>query len=259
LKDYYLILEVTPMASAIEIKRSYRRLAQLYHPDRNSSAHAEALFKEINAAYEVLGDPAKRWAYDNRAVVSLPASRDPAIRRRPPGYRPRRSGPSEVFLAKQAALPFMRTAFLAGIFISLLLLIDFALPENRSRDRIRSSRFDMKYARGRIERNTLVTESGKKLQIGGTEMIYFPPNSEVEIRSSSIFRVFITVQHQETKYEAGNLATVYRNFSFAPIVLLVVSVLGLVYRRQVEFVFNLGIVGIFMILLTLFFLYLSIV
>lgn len=64
-QDYYEILEVAKSASAEEIKKSYRRLAMKYHPDRNQgNAEAEAKFKEINEAYEVLKDEQKRAAYD---------------------------------------------------------------------------------------------------------------------------------------------------------------------------------------------------
>ena len=62
--DYYATLGVARNASQDEIKRAYRKLAQKYHPDRNKSAEAEDKFKEINEAYEVLGDAQKRARYD---------------------------------------------------------------------------------------------------------------------------------------------------------------------------------------------------
>ncbi len=64
-KDYYEILEVSKTASGDEIKKSFRKLAMQYHPDRNpGDKEAEAKFKEINEAYEVLKDEQKRAAYD---------------------------------------------------------------------------------------------------------------------------------------------------------------------------------------------------
>jgi molecular chaperone DnaJ len=59
-RDYYGILGVARNASADEIKRAYRKLAREYHPDVNPDPEAQEKFKEINAAYEVLSDPAKR-------------------------------------------------------------------------------------------------------------------------------------------------------------------------------------------------------
>lgn len=63
-KDYYKVLGVEKSASAEELKKAYRKLALQYHPDRNKTKEAEEKFKEINQAYEVLGDPQKRSRYD---------------------------------------------------------------------------------------------------------------------------------------------------------------------------------------------------
>lgn len=63
-KDYYKIMEVARDATQDEIKRSYRKLARKYHPDVSKEADAEARFKELGEAYEVLKDAEKRAAYD---------------------------------------------------------------------------------------------------------------------------------------------------------------------------------------------------
>jgi molecular chaperone DnaJ len=63
--DYYSTLGVDKKASADEIKKAYRKLTREHHPDRNpGDAKAEARFKEISQAYDVLGDPEKRKQYD---------------------------------------------------------------------------------------------------------------------------------------------------------------------------------------------------
>ena len=64
-RDLYQALEVQPSASDEEVKRAYRRLAFLYHPDRNQAeAEAEERIKEANYAYSILGDRERRKRYD---------------------------------------------------------------------------------------------------------------------------------------------------------------------------------------------------
>jgi molecular chaperone DnaJ len=70
-KDYYAVLGVPKNASDSEIKKAYRKLAQQHHPDTKQGApDAEDRFKEISAAYDVLGDPEKRKAYDQVREMS---------------------------------------------------------------------------------------------------------------------------------------------------------------------------------------------
>ncbi len=80
--DYYAILEVSPAATATEIRRSYRRLARLHHPDLNQQA-LDIHIKRLNEAYEVLRDPLKRAAYDQqRTEEKRRAAERAALRRK---------------------------------------------------------------------------------------------------------------------------------------------------------------------------------
>lgn len=63
--DYYSLLGVSRDASEADIKKAYRRLAKKYHPDVNKEKGAEEKFKEIQTAYDVLGDKEKRALYDS--------------------------------------------------------------------------------------------------------------------------------------------------------------------------------------------------
>jgi molecular chaperone DnaJ len=70
MKDYYKILEVATNASAADIKKSYRRLALKYHPDKNNGNNlSEAHFKEIQEAYRVLSNETRRTEYNNQRGV----------------------------------------------------------------------------------------------------------------------------------------------------------------------------------------------
>ncbi len=71
MSDFYTLLNAPRDASEGDIKKAYRRLAMEYHPDRNDAPDAEARFKEITEAYEVLRDPEQRALYDRYGEAGL--------------------------------------------------------------------------------------------------------------------------------------------------------------------------------------------
>lgn len=73
-KDYYKTLGVRPDASASEVKKAYRKNARKFHPDVNIGTDAEAKFKDVTEAYEVLKDPERRAAYDQLGKEPPPGS-----------------------------------------------------------------------------------------------------------------------------------------------------------------------------------------
>ena len=77
-QDHYEVLGVSPKCSQEEILKAFRRNALRYHPDRNGSPGAADIFKTVNAAYQVLGDPERRRRYDAERRWQLWASRSPS-------------------------------------------------------------------------------------------------------------------------------------------------------------------------------------
>ncbi|KAJ1421747.1 DnaJ domain containing protein [Sesbania bispinosa] len=89
--DYYNILKVNRNASDEDLKKAYKRLAMIWHPDKNpvNKSEAEAKFKRISEAYDVLSDPQKRQIYDlygeealktsNGAAFGGPGRKAPAV------------------------------------------------------------------------------------------------------------------------------------------------------------------------------------
>ena len=74
-KDYYAILQVHPLAEPEVIEAAYRRLSRKYHPDVSTQAGAAQRMRELNEAFDVLGDPDRRRDYDRRRpILGRPAS-----------------------------------------------------------------------------------------------------------------------------------------------------------------------------------------
>lgn len=78
--DYYNILKVNRNASEDDLRKSYRRLAMIWHPDKNPSTklEAESKFKQISEAYDVLSDPKKRQIYDLYGEEALKSGHVPS-------------------------------------------------------------------------------------------------------------------------------------------------------------------------------------
>jgi molecular chaperone DnaJ len=68
--NHYQTLDVSPQATAAEIKQAYRRLAKLFHPDSQSETSDSEKIIEVNAAYEILRDPKRRQSYDQQLLYS---------------------------------------------------------------------------------------------------------------------------------------------------------------------------------------------
>jgi DnaJ domain len=249
LKDYYQVLRISRRASPADVKRAYRRLAVLFHPDKNSSEDALRLFQEVNEAHEVLSDPVKRSNYDamleGGGFVVQPAAppggwhRDPAYRRRQQqGYRPAKTGPSEKLLMMLHLLRFLKTASWVGIAWCAFLILDYSLPSRVSREKILPDGNQIITWQLHHEPNVIVTEKGNHIPVPYEGVNYFPAGSEVDVVSSRLLNVLVRVESEDNLFIIDSLASIYQNMMMVPIVLLIVSLAGLVVRKGIEFRFN---------------------
>ena len=266
MKNHYDTLGVTLQSSDAEIKRAYRKLAVLLHPDKNPLPEAEAAFKEVNAAYEVLSDPIARGLY-NQLLTNVsnqqpitPLHRDPAYRKRQQaGYKPQRpAGPSERVLMMRQSLPLLsKFAWLSCVWI-LILGLDYFLPYVISEEKVitDSGLSHTMVSRG-YKSDRLTTDKGHHFPITYNEIEYFPSGSVVKVSTSRLLKILVTVE-SEKKYQLTNLASLYHNFSFAPIVLLILSIITIIGKWGIEFQFNLGVVIFLILILNVIFLYISV-
>ena len=71
MNDHYAALGLTSSATSAEIKKAFRQQAALHHPDRNPAPNAAQRFRAVQEAYETLGEPSRREAYDNNRKRNL--------------------------------------------------------------------------------------------------------------------------------------------------------------------------------------------
>lgn len=254
MKNYYSILGVSVNSHAADIKRAYRRLALQYHPDKNSNPAAEQFFKEVNEAYDVLGDPQKRYEYDQRLLnpvytapvePSVQQHRDPAYRRRTQATYVRK--PSEQFILMQKSLPFMRTISWISSLVILLIMIDVLLPPRVEKATIRTFRTTQYRT---TSQEHLVTENGESFRITDDARLLLDNGGVIELVRSPLFLKLKRIQSTEARVSITNLATIYCNFKFVPILLLVGTVISLFFASKVEFSFNIGWINLVTLIVT---------
>jgi hypothetical protein len=245
--DYYQILGVSHSASHDEIKRAYRRLAVLYHPDKNRDPDAENIFKNINEAYDVLGDPTKKTKYDRRfqsvfeepVTASPPRHRDPAYRANRPKTN-RKSERERIRDLMREYLPVTRRITQFCFVFSLLILVDYLLPHRVSHQKIIETN-----VRRTITRNyattwwIMKTDKNETIDIAYEFSDHFATGREIDVSSTWLFNVPRRVASETIAVRLNK--SIYGTFLFMPIALLVFSTAGLFFRKIVEAGFNLGV------------------
>lgn len=229
-------------------------LVQQLHPDVNPDPSAHELIKEVNEAYDVLGDAIKKRDYDYRLenpyttvhVSQEPVHRDPAYRRKGT-YQPTTSqGPSQLDIMKRYLHVAKKIAWV-GCTLCFILLIDFSLPHRVAEETIRT--FESR-GRGRSEANYVVTHSGQYLKISASDWDFFETGQSIKVVRSSLFSILIEIRIPEIDTTVTNLSTIYANFLFVPGLLTLFSLLGVFIKGSVEFEFNLGIITFFVLIFT---------
>lgn len=258
MKDYYAILNVRRDASAHEIKRAYRLLAVRYHPDKNSDPAAEQLFKEINEAYEVLGDVHERQRYDGGFSTQQPSWQEPVVqgsRHRDPAYRRKQPRPKvksekqRMFEMMQVYVPLMTKVVAFALVVSGLFFFDFILPNKVTTERIiQAAVVKTRTSRSSIPQWRIMTHTGKVVEILYNHAMEFRRGAIVEVERSRFLGIVLYISNGNTTVRINK--SLYGNFSFAPLALFGTAVFGWYYRWRIDYVFNAGVVSILLLMLT---------
>ncbi len=246
-------------ANDTEIKHSYRRLALQFHPDKNPTPEAEAIFKEVNEAYEVLGDPLRKAIYD-QMLRGVPAEeqiqepvkthRDPRYRPKPTTNAPRRPTHREEILAMMASnLRYALMISRLTLLFSVVLIADYSLPPVKTITEVLTENPTNRGSSFKLE-----LRDGKTVSVSREGARNLRKATKIGIYRSAWFSIPLTLEDELTHYRTDVQLSIYGNFIFWPILLLLTSLVGTFYWKGVEFRFNVGVVNLILFLLTLIFL-----
>ena len=249
MKDYYRILQITPDASQEEIKKAYRRLAKVHHPDVAGGGREEVVIHEINEAYRTLGNPEKRSRYDwirtNREAGALETEAANQRAERARSYR-RRSA-EEPLGERELVRPYLKYTYLIckiGLLFCFLLLADFILPLQQRVDKVTYVKEVYSGSEGRraYDYTQLKTWKGHSTAVSKELGIYFSENPNIRLFRTPIFsktRYVSAAPRNSERFLIGQ--SVYANFVFLPLLLLMCSFFGSIRQFSPEVDFSFGV------------------
>lgn len=254
MKDFYAILGVSPSASASEIKKTFRKLAIQYHPDKNPLAETKHIFQEINEAYDILGDRNKRALYDERLAnpfaeilrePAQPKHRDPAYRRNGAAPSYKKELPASYILMRDY-LKYILWVSRIGLLASTLFFMDYVLPYQQVEEGVKEI-----YAvtiRHGVAYHIIVTESGRKIKLYDHKAGSFRDELTIQSTLTFFYGTILSVSNAAGTHVV-RLAYMYRNLIFFPILLFINSLLALLFRKRVELCFNLNVTGFILLII----------
>ncbi len=248
MKDYYRILQITPDASQEEIKRAYRKLAKVYHPDVVGGSREQVFIHEINEAYRTLGNTDRRSKYDWIRTNRSAAEAEVAAResKRTQSYRTATPEPvSERALVK----PYLKYAYTISNFslaFCLLLAIDFLLPPRKHVDKATYvlEVFSPNNGRQFYDHTKVQTWKGHSLAVSKEAGLIFSEDPNIHIYTTPLFaKARYVASAGKAKFRYLINRSVYGNFIFLPALLLLCAFLGSIKRFPATVDFSFGVVS----------------
>lgn len=241
-----------------EIRRAYRVLVQKYHPDVNPDPLAAVMIREVNQAYEILGDPQKKIEYDNRLINLDQQQTSPALERphRDPRYKRSKTGydpPTHYTQGElmQHYLPYMLWLCWGGILFVAILFTDKVLPPKTEVDQI-TGIYKIYRGRQRTYLYDLVeTRTGRSIKMYYHGATYFYEQGKIKIDRTPILRIATKVYRDDGGH-AIFVGIIYRTLLFLPVFLLVTSILGILFKKKVGFSFSLTVVSGILLIINLY-------
>lgn len=248
MKDYYAILGVSKTSSANTIRDAYRKLAKQFHPDINKEAFAEHYFKEVNEAYETLGDPEKRAVYDQPAIEfvfessSPPRHRDRAYHRQQP--QPDYESDSQRLkrLSEEYKIYFVWFCRV-GLAFSVLFGLDRILPTKISEQTI--VEVEVERYRRAISYH-IITDRGRNIVLDPVDFSHLGDMAKegpIALELTMLFSTVLSIQGGLGEPSIW-VEKLYTTLSFFPSILFLASLIGELLKRKTEVVLNCGTISL---------------
>ncbi len=259
MKDYYQMLGLTEHATAREIKQAHHQLALRLHPDRTPDPAEQALFLEVQEAYEVLGDQHNRLAYDllrQRVRERAAAPRGPSPYDPPPApMRPRGPGQRALWAAQlRRYVPWSKRINWLILLFCCSLALDWLLPlQEYAQEYVTSkevvfvsvSRSNPKIAYDINTTNTrfrLRDEQSTSLRVGWPLVVWRTP----------LWRIVRRIKPWGREIFAPYGGGIYSSLAFWPLLLLIVASIGLLPRTSDEMRLNTAVVAAMLFIIVVF-------
>lgn len=264
--SYYDILEVAHTATIAEIKQAYRRLALLYHPDRNATEEGKQKFLEITEAYHVLVNSELRHKYDQLLLFGSDVAGyavSANAKRRENSQKPNRQKTREEIRKRVNLLKKRRNAAFhknyigyarwvctfVAIFVGLL-LTDFVLPADVYVEKVEVRFKTMQSSATDIVKTHRFEIPVNQNFLSGILQAGIP----VQIEISPLFRIVrrVNIRLDGHTYTTTPYYSIYGSYFFLVVLLLLLSGGGLVIRHDDDMVISLGFASAFFFLLVFF-------
>jgi hypothetical protein len=254
MKDYYRILQITPDASQEEVKKAYRRLAKVHHPDIAGNGERQEIFiQDINEAYRTLSHPEKRSRYDwirtNREIPQQETTTSESYfqekQRHPYGFN--RGAFQQQVRERELVKPYLGYTYAVSrisLVFCLLLAIDFLMPLRQRTDKV-TYLTEVHSKSGEFEKHEytqLHTWKGSKAFVANEASLFFKENPTVLLFRTRLFgKLRYIAPAQAVKQRFINSRSIYGNFIFIPALLLLTAFFGSLKYFKPELDFSFGV------------------
>jgi DnaJ domain len=260
MKDYYQMLGLTEHATAREIKQAHHQLALRLHPDRTPDTAAQALFLEVQEAYEVLGDPHNRLAYDllrqrARELAAAPRTGPSPYDPPPTQMRPRGPRQRDIWEAQlRGYVPWAKRINWLIVLFCLSLALDWLLPlREYAQEHVTSkevifvsvSRANPKIA---YQIQTTHTQFRLRDELSTTLRVGWP----LAVWSTPLWGIVRRIQPWGKEVFQPYSGGIYSSLAFWPLLLLIVAGIGLLPKRSDELRVNTAVAAAMLLIIVAF-------